>query len=86
MSEVSKLYVGNLNFKTTEDELRAHFSANGVEVKAVNLISEIPCINRLKLLKGLIETKILEACKVEKKTTFWYKFKDFDEECPKRKL
>ena len=31
----SKLYVGNLNFTTTEDSLRAAFSANGRTVREV---------------------------------------------------
>ena len=35
--EVSKLYVGNLNYSTTEDELKEAFSAHG-EVKEVNII------------------------------------------------
>ena len=33
----TKLYVGNLNFTTTEDALKAAFSANGRAVKAVTL-------------------------------------------------
>ena len=36
----SKLYVGNLNFKTTEDALRAAFSANGRSVKEVAIPSD----------------------------------------------
>jgi RNA recognition motif-containing protein len=34
-----KLYVGNLSFKTTEDEIRTHFGAFG-EVISVNLITD----------------------------------------------
>ena len=36
----SKLYVGNLNFSTTEDALRAAFSANGRTVKEVAIPSD----------------------------------------------
>lgn len=33
----TKLYVGNLNFSTTEESLKAAFSANGRSVKAVTI-------------------------------------------------
>ena len=36
----SKLYVGNLNFTTTEDTLRAAFSENGRTVKEVAIPSD----------------------------------------------
>lgn len=36
---VKKLYVGNLNFKTTEEEIRNAFSVFG-EVHSVNMISD----------------------------------------------
>jgi RNA recognition motif-containing protein len=36
----AKLYVGNVNFKTTEDQLREVFSANGRTVKSVLLPSD----------------------------------------------
>jgi RNA recognition motif-containing protein len=36
----SKLYVGNLNFTTTEDALRAAFSANGRNVREVAIPSD----------------------------------------------
>src|SRR5215813_12399762 len=36
----SKLYVGNLNFTTTEDTLRTAFSANGRSVKEVAIPSD----------------------------------------------
>ena len=36
----AKLYVGNLNFKTTEDTLRDAFSANGRTVKSVLMPSD----------------------------------------------
>jgi RNA recognition motif-containing protein len=36
----TKLYVGNLNFSTTEDALRAAFAANGRTVKEVAIPSD----------------------------------------------
>jgi RNA recognition motif-containing protein len=36
----AKLYVGNLNFKTTEDALRAAFSSGGRTVKSVLIPSD----------------------------------------------
>ncbi|HEX6886100.1 MAG TPA: RNA-binding protein [Planctomycetota bacterium] len=36
----SKLYVGNLNFTTTEDSLRAAFGANGRSVREVAIPSD----------------------------------------------
>ncbi len=36
--EVSKLYVGNLDYAATEEELRELFSAHG-EIKEVNIIN-----------------------------------------------
>ena len=36
----TKLYVGNLNFTTTEDALRAAFAANGRTVKEVAIPSD----------------------------------------------
>ncbi len=36
----TKLYVGNLDFKTTEDALRAAFSANGRVVKGITIPSD----------------------------------------------
>lgn len=36
----TKLYVGNLNFATTEDSLKAAFSQNGRSVKAVTIPSD----------------------------------------------
>ena len=36
----AKLYVGNLNFKTTEDTLRAAFESNGRTVKSVLMPSD----------------------------------------------
>ena len=36
----AKLYVGNLNFKTTEEALRDAFSANGRTVKSVLMPSD----------------------------------------------
>jgi len=40
MAEVSKLYVGNLAYTTTEDDLRSHFEASGIQTKAINLITD----------------------------------------------
>ena len=40
MEQVSKLYVGNLDYNTTEDELKAHFEQKGVQVKSVTLIKD----------------------------------------------
>lgn len=36
---MAKIYVGNLPFKITEEDVRAHFEAYG-EVQSVNLISD----------------------------------------------
>lgn len=36
---MTNIYVGNLNFDTTESELRAHFEQHG-EVKSVNIITD----------------------------------------------
>lgn len=36
----TKLYVGNLNYNTTEDSLREAFSANGREVASVSIIMD----------------------------------------------
>ena len=36
----TKLYVGNLNYNTTEDTLRQAFSANGREVTSVSIIMD----------------------------------------------
>jgi len=38
--EVSKLYVGNIDFNATEDEIRAHFEGKGVQAKSVTLIKD----------------------------------------------
>jgi len=40
MTQASKLYVGNLDFKTTEGELRAQFEQSGIKVSSVNLITD----------------------------------------------
>ena len=40
MSEVSKLYVGNLDYKVTEDELKSHFEGSGIQTKSVTLIKD----------------------------------------------
>jgi len=36
----SKLYVGNLDFNTTEDELKSHFEQKGIQTKSINLIKD----------------------------------------------
>ena len=38
--EQSKLYVGNLDYNTTEDDLRSHFEEKGVQTKSVTLIKD----------------------------------------------
>jgi RNA recognition motif-containing protein len=40
MEKVNKLYVGNMSFDTTEDELRAYFEQNGITPKSVTLIKD----------------------------------------------
>ena len=36
----TKLYVGNLNYNTTEDSLREAFGSNGREVTSVSIIMD----------------------------------------------
>lgn len=38
--EAYKLYIGNLNFKTTEDALKSHFEQKGIQTKTITLISD----------------------------------------------
>jgi RNA recognition motif-containing protein len=40
MNGASKLYVGNLNYNTTEEEIRSYFSEKGIEAKSVTLIKD----------------------------------------------
>ena len=40
MTEVSKLYVGNLEYSTTEEDIKAHFEEKGVQTKAITLIKD----------------------------------------------
>jgi cold-inducible RNA-binding protein len=40
MEKVNKLYVGNMSFNTTEDELRSHFEQQGITPKSVTLIKD----------------------------------------------
>ncbi|MBL7157850.1 MAG: RNA-binding protein [Candidatus Omnitrophica bacterium] len=40
MTQVSKLYVGNLDYNTTEDEIKSHFEQKGIETKSVTLIKD----------------------------------------------
>ena len=38
--EASKLYVGNLSFNTTEEELKGHFEQKGIQTKSVTIIKD----------------------------------------------
>ena len=40
MEQKHKLYVGNLNYETTEDELKNFFSEKGIETTSVVLITD----------------------------------------------
>ena len=40
MADVSKLYVGNLDFNTTEDDLRNHFEQKEIQTKTITLIKD----------------------------------------------
>ncbi len=40
MEQVNKLYVGNLDFNTTEDELKGYFDQKGIQSKSVTLIKD----------------------------------------------
>ncbi len=40
MEQVSKLYVGNLDFNTTEGELKSHFEEKGITTKSITLIKD----------------------------------------------
>ena len=40
MEQVSKLYVSNLDYNTTEDEIKSHFEQKGIESKTVTLIKD----------------------------------------------
>ncbi|MGI6595097.1 MAG: RNA-binding protein [Elusimicrobia bacterium] len=40
MEEKHKLYIGNLNYETTEDELKDFFNEKGIETKSVMLITD----------------------------------------------
>lgn len=40
MEQANKLYVGNLDFNTTEDELKSHFEQKGIATKSVTLIKD----------------------------------------------
>lgn len=40
MEQVNKLYVGNLDFNTTEDELKGYFEQKGIQPKSVTLIKD----------------------------------------------
>lgn len=40
MEQASKLYVGNLDYNTTEDEIKGHFEQKGIQTKSVTLIKD----------------------------------------------
>ena len=40
MEQASKLYVGNLNYDTTEEDLKSHFEQKGIQTKSVTLIKD----------------------------------------------
>ncbi|MCK4463587.1 MAG: RNA-binding protein [Candidatus Omnitrophica bacterium] len=40
MENVSKLYVGNLDYNTTEDDIRNHFDQKGIQTKSITLITD----------------------------------------------
>jgi len=40
MEQVNKLYVGNLDYNTTEDEIKNFFTEKGIETKTVTLITD----------------------------------------------
>ena len=40
MIQANKLYVGNLDFNTTEDEIRGHFEQKGIQSKSITLIKD----------------------------------------------
>ena len=40
MEQVSKLYVGNLDFNTTEEDLKSHFDQKGIQTKSITLIKD----------------------------------------------
>ena len=40
MIQANKLYVGNLDFNTTEDDIRGHFEQKGIQSKSITLIKD----------------------------------------------
>lgn len=38
--EQSKLYVGNLDFNATEEDIKAHFEQKGIQTKSVTIIKD----------------------------------------------
>ena len=40
MEQASKLYVGNLDYNTSEDEIKSHFEQKGIQTKTVTLIKD----------------------------------------------
>jgi len=40
MTGVNKLYVGNLNFDSTEDDIKSHFEQNSIQTSSVTIIKD----------------------------------------------
>ena len=40
MESVNKLYVGNLDYNTTEDDIKNHFDQKGIQTKSITLITD----------------------------------------------
>ena len=40
MESVNKLYVGNLDYNTTEDDIKSHFDQKGIQTKSITLITD----------------------------------------------
>ena len=40
MEQANKLYVGNLDYNTTEDDIRGHFDQKGIQTKSITLITD----------------------------------------------
>lgn len=59
MKKVNKLYVGNMNFNTTEDELRGYFEQKGITPRSVTLIKDMYTGNAKGF--GFVEVESQEA-------------------------
>ncbi|MDD3296951.1 MAG: RNA-binding protein [Candidatus Omnitrophica bacterium] len=40
MSEEKKIYVGNLEYSTTEDDIRSHLEGKGIQAKDIKVIKD----------------------------------------------